>query len=85
MSALDTHLAWWDERSGNRFFQRPRLEDAMRGFHTVHLPHFQRFSAHHVVVSILEQLSDHGLEITMVLTILFGLLMALTFWAVVAR
>ena len=61
------------------------LEDAMRGFHTIHLPHFQNFSARSALVSTYEKLSDHSIEITMALTFLFGALMLLTFWAVVAR
>ena len=61
------------------------LEDAMRGFHTIHLPHFQHFSAHSALVSVHEKLRDHIFEIAMALMILFGVLMALTFWAVVAR
>jgi len=85
MTALDAPRAWWDEKSGNRFFRRTRLEDAMRGFHTIHLPHFQHFSARSALVSAREKLSDHSIEITMALTILFGVLMLLTFWTVVAR
>ena len=57
----------------------------MRGFHTIHLPHFQHFSACSAFVSARETLSDHSIEITMALTILFGVLMLLTFWSVVAR
>ena len=57
----------------------------MRGFHTIHVPHFQHFSARNVLVSAREKLSDHSIEITLALTILFGVLMLLTFWSVVAR
>jgi hypothetical protein len=57
----------------------------MRGFHTIHLPHFQNFSARSALVSACEKLIDHGIEITMALTFLFGVLMLLTFWALVAR
>jgi len=57
----------------------------MRGFHTIHLPHFQHFSAHSALVAAREKLNDHCVEITMTLTILFGVLMVLTFWAIVAR
>jgi hypothetical protein len=85
MTVLDAHRAWWDERRGNRFFRRPRLEDAMRGFHTIHLPHFQHFSARSVVVSAHEKLSAHSIEITMTFAILLGVLILLSFWAVVAR
>jgi hypothetical protein len=85
MTALDTPCAWWDGGSGDRFFRRLRLEDAMRGFHTLHLPHLQHFSAHSALVSAREKLSDHSIEITMAFAILFGVLMVLTFWAVIAR
>jgi len=57
----------------------------MRAFHTIHLPHFQHFPVRSALVSAREKLSDYSIEITMALTILFGLLMLLTFWAVVAR
>ena len=57
----------------------------MREFHTIHVPHFQHFSPRKVLVSTREKLSEHGIEITMVLTVLFGLLMLLAFWTVVAR
>ena len=85
MTALDAPRAWWDEESGNRFFRRLPLEDAMRGLHTIHLPHFQHFSARSALVSAREKLSDYSIEITLALTVLFGVLMLLTFWAVVAR
>ena len=57
----------------------------MRGFHTIHLPHFQNFSARNALVSACEKLMDHSIEITMALTFVFGVLMLLTFWVVVAR
>ena len=57
----------------------------MRGFHTIHVPHFQHFSAHSALVSAREKLSAHSIEIGIALTILFGVLMLLSFWAVVAR
>jgi len=57
----------------------------MRGFHTIHVPHFQHFSARNALVSAREKLSDHSIEVTMALTALFGVLMLLTFWTVVAR
>ena len=57
----------------------------MRGFHTIHLPHFQHFPARSSLVSAREKLSDYSIEITMVLTILVGVLMLLTFWAVAVR
>jgi len=61
-----------------------RLEDAMRGFH-IYLPHFRHFSAQSVFLSAHEKLSNHSIEIAVGLTVLFGALMALTFWAVLAR
>ena len=85
MTALDAPRAWCDEQGGNRFLRRVRLEVAMRGLHTIHLPHFQHFSARSALVSARERLSDYSIEITMALTILFGVLMLLTFWTVVAR
>jgi hypothetical protein len=57
----------------------------MRGFHTIHIPHFQNCSARSALVSACEKLIDHGIEVTMALTFLFGVLMLLTFWALVAR
>ena len=61
----------------------PVLDDAMRGFHTIHLPHFQHFSTHSAFVSCREKLSAHSIEIIMALAILCGVLIVLTFWAVV--
>ena len=57
----------------------------MRGFNTIHLPHFQHFSARSALISARERLSDYSIEITLALTVLFGVLMLLTYWAVVAR
>ena len=65
--------------------QTTPLEHAMRGLHTIHVPHFQHFSARNALVSAREKLSDHSIEITLALTILFGVFMLLTFWTVVAR
>ncbi|HTP68970.1 MAG TPA: hypothetical protein VMJ35_08715 [Dongiaceae bacterium] len=56
----------------------------MRGFH-IYLPHFRHFSAQSVFLSAHEKLSNHSIEIAVGLTVLFGALMALTFWAVLAR
>ena len=56
----------------------------MRGFHTIHVPHLQHFSARNALVSTCEKVSDHGIEITMVLTVLFGVLMLWAFWTVLA-
>jgi len=57
----------------------------MRGTHSIHVPHFQHFSARSALVSARDKLSAHSIEITMTLAILFGVLMLLSFWAVVAR
>ena len=57
----------------------------MRGFHTIHLAYFQHFSARSVFLSAQEKLSNHSIEIIAALTVLFGVLMVLTFWAVLAR
>jgi hypothetical protein len=85
MTALDAAAAWWEEQGGDRLFGPPRLEDAMRGFHTLHLPHVRHFSAHSALISAREKLSDHSIEIMMAIAILCGVLIVLTFWAVVAR
>jgi len=53
----------------------------MRGFHTIHLPHFQNFSARNALVSASEKLMDHSIETAIALIFLFGVL----FWVVVAR
>ena len=57
----------------------------MQRFHSIHVPHFQHFFARSTLVSAREKLIDHSIQITMALTILFGVLMVLAFWAVVAR
>jgi hypothetical protein len=57
----------------------------MQRFHSIHVPHFQHFFARNTLVSAREKLIDHSIEISMALTILFGVLMVLAFWAVVAR
>jgi len=58
----------------------------MRGFHTIHVPHFQYFSALNAFASVHQKLSDYRIEITgLALMVLFGVLMLLSFWAVVAR
>lgn len=82
-AVLDADRAWWDEGSGNRFFRRSRLEDAMNNLYSI--PHFQHFSAHSALASAREKLSAHSTEIGIALTFLFGVLMVLTFWAGVAR
>lgn len=53
----------------------------MRGFHTIHLPHFQNFSARNALISAYEKLSDHSIEMAIALIFVFGVL----FWAVIAR
>ena len=57
----------------------------MQRFHSIHVPHFQHFSARSALVSARDQLNAHGNEITMTLAILFGLFLLWTFWFVVAR
>ncbi len=57
----------------------------MQRFHSIHVPHIQHFFARSTLVSAREKLIDHSIEITMAVTILFGVLMMLAFWAVVAR
>lgn len=56
----------------------------MQRFYSVHVPRFQHLSARSALVSARDQLNAHGIEITMTLAILFGLLMLWTFWFVVA-
>ena len=57
----------------------------MQRFHSIHFPHFPHFFARGTLVSAREKLIDHSIEIAMALTIVFGVLMMLAFWAVVAR
>jgi len=57
----------------------------MLHFNSIHVPHFQHFSARRALVSARDQLSAHNIEITMTVAILCGLLIAWTFWVVVAR
>jgi hypothetical protein len=57
----------------------------MLHFDSIHVPHFQHFSARRALVSARDQLSAHKTEITMTVAILCGLLIAWTFWVVVAR
>ncbi len=57
----------------------------MKGFRTIHLPHFQNLSMHSALLSAREKLADHNIEITITLTVLVGVFMLLTFWAVLAR
>lgn len=85
MAVLDAPRALWDESSGKWFFRRPRLEDAMRSLYSIHVPHFQHFSARSAVLSARDKLSAHSIEITMTFAILFGVLILLSFWALVAR
>ena len=85
MTALDAPRAWWDEGAGSRLFRRPHLEDPMRGLNPIHVPHFQHFSVHSALVSARDKLDAHSIEITITLVTLVGLLIALTFFAVVAH
>jgi hypothetical protein len=57
----------------------------MQRFHSIHVPHFQHFSARSALLSARDQLSAHCFEITMTLVVLFGLVMLATFWVVVER
>jgi len=57
----------------------------MRPFSFIHIPHFRHFSPHSAAVSVRDKLSANCVEVTMTLAILIGLLIALTFWAAVAR
>jgi hypothetical protein len=57
----------------------------MRGLYSIHVPHFQHFSARSAFVSAREKLSAHSIEIISTFAILLGVLIWLTFWAVVAR
>ncbi len=57
----------------------------MQRFHSIHVPHFQHFSARSAYVSARDQLNAHGIEITMTFAILFGLFMLWAFWFVVAH
>lgn len=53
----------------------------MPHFNAIHFPHFQHFSIRGALLSV----RDHEIEILMSVAILCGLLIAWTFWAVVAR
>jgi hypothetical protein len=64
---------------------RPQLEDTIRGFNAIRVPHFQHFSVHSALVSARDKLGAHSIEITITLVTLVGLLIAFTFWTVVAR
>ena len=58
----------------------------MQRFRSIHVPHFQHFSARSALVSARDQLNAaHGIEVTMTLAILFGLFMLWTFWSVLAH
>ena len=67
------------------YFRRPPLEDAVRHLNSIQVAHFQHFSPRNALVSARDTLSAHSIGITMTLVILVGLLIGLTFWAVVAR
>ena len=57
----------------------------MRHLSPIHIPHFQHFSVHSALVSARDKLSAHSIEITITLVTVVALLIALTFWAVVAH
>jgi len=57
----------------------------MRGLYSIHVPHFQHFSARGALVSARDKLSAHSIEIAMTFAILFGVLLLFSFWAVIAR
>jgi hypothetical protein len=57
----------------------------MQRFHSIHIPHFQHFSARSVLVSARDQLHAHGIETMMTLAMLFGLFLLWIFWFVVAH
>jgi len=56
----------------------------MPHFSSIHVPHFQHFSVRTVLLSARDQLSEHEIDILMAVAILCALLIAWTFWAVVA-
>jgi len=57
----------------------------MRGLNSIHVPHFQHVSIHSALVTVRDKLVAHSTGITITLVTVVGLLIALTFWAVVAR
>jgi hypothetical protein len=57
----------------------------MRHFRSIHVPHFPHFSPHIALVSLRDRFTANYGVITVTLTILVGLLMALTFLAIVTR
>jgi len=57
----------------------------MRGLHSIHVAHFPHLSLRNGLLAARDTLSAHSIEITMTLAVLFGILVMLSFWAVVAR
>jgi hypothetical protein len=57
----------------------------MRGLYSIHVPHFQHFFTRSALVSARDKLSVHSIEIAMTVAVLFGVLILLSFWAVIAR
>lgn len=53
----------------------------MPHLNSIHVPHFQQLSVRRALLSA----RDHEIEILMTVAMLGGLLIAWTFWAVVAR
>jgi len=53
--------------------------------HSIAVPHLPHFSARSALVSARDSLNAHSIEIAMTFAILFGVLILLGFWAVVAR
>ena len=51
---------------------------------SIHVPHLQHFSIRRALVSARDTLSAHSIEIIAAFAILFGVLILLSFWAVVA-
>jgi len=57
----------------------------MRNFHSIPILHVPHFPVRNALVSARDTLNVHGIEIAMIFAILFGVLILLGFWAVVAR
>jgi hypothetical protein len=85
MTALDAPRAWWDEGAGSRFFKTASFggydETPEPNSHPT-LPAF--FCAQRTRLGA-RQVECTRVEITITLVTVVGLLIALTFWAVVAR
>jgi hypothetical protein len=57
----------------------------MRNFHSIPVPHVPHFPVRSALVWARDSLNVHGIEIAVRFAILFGVLILLGFWAVVAR